>query len=466
MAADINLEMTRRQLAFHKADATEVLFGGAAGGGKSFGQLLDAMLYALRYPGSRQLILRRTYRDLELSIIRQSMGLFPRDIYSYSSSTHTGKWKNGSVIDFGYCDTENDVYQYQGAEYDVIRFDELTHFTEFQYTYLISRLRGAAPRPRQIKSSTNPGGIGHSWVKARFIDPAPPETVFTTPTGTTRIFLPSKIDDNVFLRDGDPMYKQRLLELPEAQQKALLLGEWDLFEGQYFSEWRTAVHVCDPFEIPRDWRVYRAFDYGLDCFALLWIAVSPAREVYVFREFCRSQMIVQDAAAKANELTDETVYCTLAPPDMWGRTVDRGRSKADQFRDAGLPLTKSSNDREAGWLSVHELLRYEHPEGNDLTVIKPPRLHVFKTCRELIRCLPLLQFDAKKPTDCATEPHDITHICDALRYFAVYWSRPAEASDTAPVREWTQDMYEDYYGATPDVQQMLIKRWGRPRGGF
>lgn len=461
---DINLKMTRRQLAFHKATADEVLFGGAAGGGKSYGQLIDALVYALQYPGSRQLILRRTYRDLELSIIRQAQGLYPRDLFKYSSSSHTGRWQNGSIIDFGYCDTEADVYQYQGAEYDVIRFDELTHFTEFQYLYLISRLRGSAERPRQIKSSTNPGGVGHSWVKARFIDPAPPEEEWKAENGTTRVFIPSKLDDNVFLMQNDPNYRARLMALPEKERKALLLGEWDLFEGQYFSEWRYGIHTCDPFPIPKDWRVYRAFDYGLDMFAMVWVAVSPAREVFVFREFTRSNMIIQDAAQKAKELTDEDIYCTLAPPDMWGRTVDQGRSKADQFYEHGMALTKSSNDREAGWMAIHDLLRFEKREDGEIS--KPPRLHVFSTCRELIRCLPLLVHDDKKPTDAATEPHDITHICDALRYFAVYWSRPNEPKDDTPERIWTQDMFEDYWNATDEEKKLLINRWGKPLGGF
>lgn len=464
MGNEISLKMTRRQLAFHRATATEVLFGGAAGGGKSFGQLIDAMVYALKYEGSRQLILRRTYRDLELSIIRQAQALYPRDRFTYSSSTHTGKWFNGSIIDFGYCDTESDVYQYQGAEYDVIRFDELTHFTEFQYLYLISRLRGATARPRQVKSSTNPGGVGHAWVKERFIDPAAPGEEFKAPNGTTRVFIPSKLDDNVFLMQNDPSYRARLMALPEKERNALLFGEWDLFDGQYFNEWRREVHVCDPFPIPKDWRVYRAFDYGLDMFALLWIAVSPQREVFVFREFCQKDMIIRDAASKANELTDETIYATLAPPDMWGRTVDQGRSKADQFNEAGLRLTKSSNDREAGWMAIHDLLRFE--KGSVGEISKPPRLHIFSTCRELIRCLPLLVHDAKKPTDAATEPHEITHVCDALRYFAVYWSRPNEVKDETPARVWTQDMMEDYWRADKEQQEYLIKKWGRPIGGL
>lgn len=164
---NISLSVTKKQKDFIDAEESEVLFGGAAGGGKSYGQTVDALLFALKYPGSKQLILRRTFAELEKSLIRLALSLYPRAIYSFNASNHTGKFKNGSIIDFGYCLGEGDVFQYQSAEYDVIRFDELTHFTESQYVYLISRVRGANNFPKQVKSSTNPGGIGHGWVKAR-----------------------------------------------------------------------------------------------------------------------------------------------------------------------------------------------------------------------------------------------------------------------------------------------------------
>ena len=194
----MELTITQKQREFLEAGADEVLFGGAAGGGKSYGQLVDALLYALRYPGSKQLILRRTFPDLERSLILVSLELYPKEIASYNSSSHRWKFKNGSLIEFGYCDNEKDVYRYQGAEYDTIRFDELTHFTESMYLYLISRLRGANDYPKRIKSSTNPGGVGHYWVKARFIDLGPAGQIHKTPEGS-RLFIPSRVQDNRFL---------------------------------------------------------------------------------------------------------------------------------------------------------------------------------------------------------------------------------------------------------------------------
>ena len=216
----MEIKITPKQKSFISATSTEVLFGGAAGGGKSYGQLTDALLYALKYPHSKQLILRRMFSELEKSLVRVSLSLYPREIYTYNSTCHTGRFKNGSIIDFGYCATENDVFQYQSAEYDVVRFDELTHFTEFQYLYLISRVRGANGYPKQIKSSTNPGGVGHAWVKSRFVDVAPPNTPFLSPDGSERIFIPSKIDDNIFLTQSDPDYKKRLLCLPAREPRA------------------------------------------------------------------------------------------------------------------------------------------------------------------------------------------------------------------------------------------------------
>ena len=242
---ELYLSVTKKQKQFIDAPESEVLFGGAAGGGKSFGQIVDALLFALRYKGSRQLILRRSFAELDKSLIRYALAVYPRTIYTFNSSSHTGRFKNGSTIDFGYCATENDVYQYQSAEYDVVRFDELTHFTENQYVYLISRVRGANGFPKQIKSSTNPGGIGHGWVKRRFVDPSPPNTAFVGKDGMRRIFIPSLLDDNSFLTSSDPGYRKRLEALPERERRALLHGDWNVFEGQYFPEFSYATHVIE-----------------------------------------------------------------------------------------------------------------------------------------------------------------------------------------------------------------------------
>lgn len=449
----LDIKVTKKQKLFLDAAESEILFGGAAGGGKSYGQMVDALLFALRYPRSKQLVLRRTFAELEKSLIRTSLALFPREIYSFNSSSHTGKFKNGSCIDFGYCATENDVYQYQSAEYDCIRFDELTHFTEAQYVYLISRVRGANSYPKQIKSSTNPGGIGHSWVKRRFVDPSPAGESFVGDDGMRRIFIPSLLDDNAFLISGDPTYKQRLLALPERERRALLHGDWDIFDGQYFAEFDRSVHVIKPFEIPAEWRRYRTVDYGLDRLACLWIAVSPEGQAFVYREFCESNLPISAAARGITERTPngEDVYATLAPPDLFSRSQETGRTKAAIFSEHGVNFTKTSNDRETGWLAVKEQLTDEK-RG----------LRIFDTCTELIRCLPALVTDKIRPTDCATEPHEITHAPDALRGFAVFYTRPAEVKQNVKRGVWSHDMWEDYFSADEEERKYLKKKYGEP----
>ncbi len=452
---NINLSVTKKQKLFIDAKESEVLFGGAAGGGKSYGQMVDALLFALKFPHSKQLVLRRTFAELDKSLIRTSLSLFPKDIYSFNSSSHMGKFKNGSCIDFGYCATENDIYQYQSAEYDCIRFDELTHFTETQYIYLISRVRGANGYPKQIKSSTNPGGIGHSWVKSRFVDPAPVGVRFCQNGNLDRIFIPSLLDDNTFLCRNDPEYKDRLLALPEREKKALLYGDWNIFEGQYFNEFNTDIHVCKPFEIPSGWRKYRTIDYGLDRFVCLWIAVSPDAKAYVYREFCESNLPISAAACAVTERTPrcEDIYATLAPGDLFSRTQESGKTKASIFSEHGINFTKTSNERETGWLAVKELLQIKDGE---------PRLKIFSVCRELIKCLPALTVDKIRPTDCANEPHELTHAPDALRGFAIFYARPATIEKRAKSTIWTSDMWEDYNSATEHEKQYLKIKYGEP----
>ncbi len=451
----MNLSVTRKQKQFIDATESEVLFGGAAGGGKSYGQTVDALLFALKYPGSKQLILRRTFAELDKSLIRTALGLYPKSIFTFNASSHFGKFKNGSCIDFGYCGTENDVYQYQSAEYDCIRFDELTHFTEMQYLYLISRVRGVSGFPKQIKSSTNPGGVGHSWVKSRFVDPSPPEVAFGDGDGMKRIFIPSLLSDNAFLESSDPGYRRRLEALPERERRALLYGEWNIFEGQYFDEFSKDVHVISPFEIPEGWRKYRTLDYGLDRLAVLWIAIAPGGECFVYREYCESGLPISSAAEAilARTPKKENIYATLAPPDMWSRSQESGKTKAGLFSEFGVSFTKTSNDRECGWLAIKELLR--STDGK-------PRLRIFSTCTELIKCLPALTIDKLRPTDCANEPHEITHAPDALRGFAIFHARPSEDVSHRRKVIWTQDMWDDYNSANEEGKKYLKEKYGEP----
>lgn len=419
----MEVSITKKQQAFIDSQAFETLFGGAAGGGKSYGQLVDGLLYALKYPKSKQIIFRSTFADLEKSLIRTSMDLYPLSIADYNSSKHTWKFKNGSIVDFGYIQYEKDVYQYQSAEYDVIRFDELTHFTEFMYTYMISRCRGANPYPKCIKSSTNPGGVGHNWVKERFIDIGAPNVIHTckleTGETTTRIFIPSLVQDNKFMLTYDPDYIKRLDALPEKERRALKYGDWDIFDGQFFTEFKRDIHVIEPFEIPKDWYIYFVMDYGLDKLAGYWIAVDYNNNAYVFREVYESNLLVSQARDKIKEMTNEQIYLYLAPPDLWNRHKETGKSTADIFEEGDITLYKTNNDRIQGWLQMKEWLKPYKDEQGCMTA----KLKIFNTCKNLIRCLPQVQHDEKRVGDIANEPHELTHSVDAIRGFCVYWTQ-------------------------------------------
>lgn len=404
----MELNVTKRQKAFIDATSGEVLFGGAAGGGKSYGQLVDALLFALKFPHSKQLILRRTLPELDKSLVRCALELYPREIFEYKASKHEGRFKNGSVIDFGYCDSENDVYRYQSAEYDIIRFDELTHFTEQMYVYLISRVRGANSYPKQIKSSTNPGGVGHTWVKRRFIDIGPPNREHDG-----KIFIPSLVTDNSFLMKNDPGYIKRLKRLSKKDREALLYGNWDIFDGQYFTEWKREIHVLPPFELPKSWRRYFVMDYGLDMLAGYWIAVDIYGRAYVYREIYESGLIISEAARKIREATTEKVYAYIAPPDLWNRRQDTGKSAAQIFSENGVPVIAAKNDRVQGWYNLKEWLSPFRDETGKMCAY----LRIFSNCVNLIRTLPSVGIDSRNPNDVANTPHELTHAPDAIRYF-------------------------------------------------
>lgn len=429
----MKISITKKQEKFLKSDAFETLFGGAAGGGKSYGQLIDALLYALKYPKSKQIIFRSTFADLEKSLIRVSLDLYPLSIADYNSSKHTWKFNNGSIIDFGYIQYEKDVYQYQSAEYDVIRFDELTHFTEFMYTYMISRCRGANTYPKRIKSSTNPGGVGHAWVKERFIDIGEPNVIHNCKLETgeevTRIFIPSLVTDNKFMLEYDPDYIKRLDALPEKERKALKYGDWDIYDGMFFPEFKRSIHLVEPFKIPDNWNRYIAMDYGLDMFAVLFVAIDTKGKAYVYNEIHKPNLIVSEAVQTLKSYMRQNKYKYIyAPPDLWNRNRDTGKSTAELFWEGGVDLTKASNNRIAGWLNVKEWLRVKkvrHEQTGEL--YEDSDLKIFSNCLNLIKYLPQLQHDEKEPNDVATEPHEPTHITDALRYFCV--------SRTAPTKE-------------------------------
>lgn len=393
-----------------------------------------SVLLALRYPGIRVLILRRTYPELTETYVKPMRGelaeLMRAKQVRYKETSKEFDFSNGSLLMLGYCDTDADIDRYQGAQYDVIFIDEATQWPEDWYLILTACLRGVNDFPKRMYLTCNPGGVGHTWVKRLFID----REYKANENPEDYRFIQALVYENTALMEKNPDYLRQLQNLPEKLRKGWLEGEWDLFDGQYFAEFRREKHVIQPFELPARWRRYVTMDYGLDMLAAYWIAVDEEGKGYVYRELYEGRdngkgadgrgHIVSAAARRVRECMQpgERIEAWLAPPDLWNRNRDSGRSTAELFAEAGMVLTKTSNDRIAGWRAVREWLA-DRVDAHGQTV---PGLRIFSTCTNLIRTLPAVQFDEKKPEDVATEPHELTHAPDALRGFCVFRSSPTD----------------------------------------
>lgn len=419
----------------------EALYGGAAGGGKSDALVCEA-LRQVHIPHYKGLILRKTYPQLA-ELIDKTMKYYPRAFPGarYNGSAHAWVFPSGARILFGSMQYTKDRTKYQGQAYDFIGFDELTHFTFDEYSYLFSRNRPNGPGTRcYIRSTANPGGVGHGWVKERFITAAPPMTTIWDdveigfPDGHTerrrksRIFVPASVFDNPALLDNDPGYLTNLASMPEADRQALLYGDWDSFSGQVFTEWRNdpahyedrrCTHVIAPFLIPEDWSIWCSFDWGYARpFAVGWYAVDRERRLYRIREFygCTGTPN-QGVKLEPGEVARRIRQIEAEDPNLRGRTVHRVGDPAvwqsDGTESIGalmererVSFERGDHARIAGKMQVHHRLGFD-PQG-------VPMLYVFSTCRHFIRTVPNLVYDARDVEDIDTDGED--HIYDELRY--------------------------------------------------
>ena len=418
MPIDLDLSMmSGKQERFFRSRKRFVCYGGARGGGKSWSLRMKITMMALKHGGIRILLLRRTYPELEQNHIRVLRSML-KGTAKYTESKKTFEFANGSVIILGYCKSESDVLQYQGNEYDVICIDEATQFTYYQFQTLTACVRGANSFPKRMYLTCNPGGVGHEWVKRLFIT----RKYERAEKADDYEFIGATAFDNKALLKHDPEYIDMLNNLDDDLRAAWRDGNWDMLAGQYFKEFRRSVHVIEPFAIPDHWRRYRGIDYGLDCLACVWVAIDEGGNYYVYREYAESDKIISEGAQDICALSEgERIEYTVAPPDMWSRSQESAKDKSDIFAENGLVLIKGSNDREAGWLAVKEMLRI-YGEGDR----QYARLKIFSSCERLSEYLPALQRSVKKPTDCMTEPHEITHLPDALRYFMLLYTTPSK----------------------------------------
>lgn len=443
-----------KQIEFCKAKNKYICYGGARGGGKSHISRIKMCLLALNYPGIQILILRRTLKELRENHVMQLQKLL-KGIAVYKESTKEFVFPSGSRIVLGYCDAEKDVLQYQGQAYEVITMEEATMFTEFQFQALTesNRMSGNMKvdfTPRMY-FTCNPGGVGHQWVKRLFID----KDYRGSENPEDYLFIPSNVYENKYLMEHDPNYVRVLENLPEDRKQAMLYGNWDIFDGQFFPEFNRSLHVIEPFEIPEHWNRYIALDYGLDMFAVLFVAIDTKGKAYIYNEIHKSNLIVSEARQVLKSYMRDKKYKDIyAPPDLWNRNRDTGKSTAELFNEGGITFTKAGNDRESGWLTVKEWIKpkkIRHEQTGEL--IESSDLYIFSNCVNLIRCLPQLQHDEKNPNDVATEPHEITHITDALRYFCV--SRTSPSKEIINKEKSFYDMFnvqEEHYDYGEEIQ--------------
>jgi len=405
------------QTEFLAADEKDVLYGGAAGGGKSYAMLVDPLRYAHR-KAHRALILRRSMPELR-ELIDKSRELYPQAFPGCKFREVEKVWNfpSGAKIEFGFLERDADVYRYQGQAYSWIGFDEITHLpTEFGWNYLASRLRTTDPEIKTyLRCTANPGGIGASWVKKRYVDAFTYNESFVGGDGLTRKFIPARLTDNPYLSE-DGVYEQMLMSLPPVQRKQLLEGNWDINEGAAFVEFDPDVHIVTPFQIPLTWERIKGIDYGYASeSACVWGAVDRTDgTLIIYRELYRKGLTGEDLGAIITDMEMEDPFSVSGVLDTaaWARTGTTGPTVGESLVKQGHKLRRADKNRIQGKIQIHEYLKVQ-PSGR-------PRLQIFNTCPNLIKELQSIPLDKRNPEDVDT--HAADHAYDALRYLIM--SRP------------------------------------------
>lgn len=407
-------------------DIDELLFGGAVGGGKSEALLHFMLKRRMEHPRSVGIAFRRKYPDLEKSLIPRSYKFFGKVGAKYNSSKHFWKFPNGSVQFFGFLENDSSVYDHHSAEYDDECFDELTMFTEFQYKYLISRNRSSIPGVKPlIRSASNPGNIGHVWVKKRFIDPAKVSSKWWNEEEQKNMgFIPSRLEDNPSLSVNDPGYEDRLRVLGDKKFKSLRYGDWEIFEGQFFDEWdsRPGMTVLEYDRVPDTYsRKFISMDWGYsDPSAIYWWEVTPMGRIFIYRELYVTRLAPKELAQaiEDNSPESEKYECLWSPPELWGKEVELEgggtpiqklmQTTFDAHRGR-IQMKRANNARIPGWQKCREWLKLA-PDGK-------PWLQISPCCKNLIRTVPAMIHDEKKVEDMDSSGED--HASDSFRYGAI-----------------------------------------------
>lgn len=417
-----------KQQAFFQATAKHIGYGGARGGGKSWSGRRKGVMLCMRYPELKVLLLRRTMPELRNNHIiplRAELYGYAR----YNSDERAFLFPNGSRFLMGYCDNEGDLNQYQGQEFDCIIFEEATQFPEDWITFIRTSLRTTRTdfKPR-VYYTMNPGGVGHEYIKRifidrRFKDGEDPEDY---------VFIQATVHDNRVLMDANPDYVKILESLPEHKRRAHLYGQWDVYEGQVFEEFRNVpehyqdrawTHVIDPFTPPKQWTIYRSFDFGYSKpFSCAWWAVDYDGRLYRILELygCvknepntgirwTPEEIFREIARMEREhpwLKGKHIY-GVADPAIWD--ASHGVSIAETAAQCGVYFDPGDHQRLPGWMQMHYRLQFDR---NGI-----PMMYIFSNCKAFIRTIPLLSYDPHRPEDIDTTQED--HVADETRYLCM-----------------------------------------------
>ena len=416
---------------FLSAGERDVLYGGAAGGGKSFALLADPLRYC-HNPNHRGLLLRRTLDELT-ELIDKSRQLYPKAFpgAKFRESKSTWHFPSGATIWFTYLDKDKDVTRFQGQAFNWIGIDEITQYpTPYVWDYLRSRLRSTDSELQQhlyMRCTANPGGVGGWWVKKMYIDGTPENKAypaFDLDTGKPfvwphnhekagqplfyRKFVPARLTDNPHLM-ADGQYESMLRSLPEVERKRLLEGDWDVAEGAAFPEFSRTKHVVEPYEMPTNWPRIRMADYGYAApSCVLWGAIDWDNNIWIYRELYEKHLTAEQLADRILEAEqlDPVPHYTVLDSSCWNKT-GFGPSIAEVMMRSGVRWTPSDRNRIQGKMEIHRRLA-------DNPYTKEPRLRFFSTCQHIIKQVAGIPLSKTNSEDVDTKAED--HAYDALRY--------------------------------------------------
>ena len=451
MKIELSYTPQDRQRLLHATTASEILYGGSAGGGKSHSIRWDGYDFCINNPGCVAVLVRQTLPQLEKNHIRRIRTEIPSQLGEFNETKKQFNWWNGSIMAFQHLEYDKDINNFQGDEIHWMGIDEAALLKPEHLAEIITRLRlggwtptehGKGRLPR-LAMGSNPGGPSHLWLKKNFIDPAPPETMFEKEVRLangnvrkkTRIFIPANMHDNKFV---DEEYEAQFSELPEWKQRQLRDGDWNVVPGAFFDCFDDE-NVIEPFEVPKWWPRYRSCDWGFATpFSIgEWTVSDGSTTVDRKGEEVtyRSGAVIRlwewygadpkvtngglrlDPAFIADTVLQKRgkAYAGPGDPSMW--RADSGPSFAEKFANAGMPFFKADNKREAGWQEMYRR-------------IADNMLLVTSDCRDFIRTIPTLRADPMNPDDVLKEGED--HIGDETRYFCQ--ARPMKRSKPKPKR--------------------------------